>query len=668
MYNLVANNVTITGGKLFIGASTSPAGVNTFSIKGKAPEIELYKSSTISSNAIMWGDVICYGHVTIPQGCGFSVYDQDHSDVPYQLSIKGNLYHRGDLYAEKENSTILFDGNTSQVFESTGSYSDILDTAGISKMILNNASGLTLKGYGTQVSNNLNLVSGTLNIDTTLLILDGTITRNTGFLGGFTKSLMYIDGYNSCGTLVFETGKQMLSQFQLIRDGSVSLGSDLTILDDIDLSKGLFNIQNNTLTVSGTFSRTTPSVGLFTGTESSNMNVYGTGNAGTIYFDPTMNKLNRMNMNRTVNGEASLGSNLKIFDRVSFANGLLFTQSDTIFLQNSSILENEHNESCVIGKVQKRETVSTNSGNFGYAGFNISGGTDNLSETAVTRVTGNDGISVIEGNPSIAAYWDIETAGAQPTSGRDLTFKWFERFDNGVNLSSAQLWRSSDYGTTWQTIGSSSDYSSRTATQTANHFSRWTIAKASQLLPVSWLTTGVECDGNMNQVITWQTASETNNDYFTVYKSFDAIHFFEIGRIAGAGNSTTTNTYEYTDSIKSKTTTYYQIKQTDYNGQSTISRLMTSNCNLKNSEITLYPNPCNGKSILISTDQNIDNITLEIFDNIGQLISTHKNLSFSQESPMQIQLDLTNGIYYFSITSNGKVVKHEKMVIINSLY
>ena len=152
------------------------------------------------------GDVTCYGHVTIPQGCSFSVYDQDHSDVPYQLSIKGNLYHRGDLYAEKENSTILFDGTTPQIFESTGSYSDILDTMGISKMILNNATGLTLQGNGTQITNNLNLVSGTLNIDTTLLTLDGTITRTTGLLGGTTKSLMYIDGYDSCGTLVLKPG------------------------------------------------------------------------------------------------------------------------------------------------------------------------------------------------------------------------------------------------------------------------------------------------------------------------------------------------------------------------------------------------------------------------------------------------------------------------------
>ena len=256
----------------------------------------------------------------------------------------------------------------------------------------------------------------------------------------------------------------------MIRDGSVSLGSDLTILNDIDLSKGKFNIQTNTLTVSGTFSRTAPSMGLFTGTESSNMNVNGTGNAGTIYFDPTMNKLNMMSLNRTVSGEVSLGSNLQVFDRVTFTDGLLYTQSDTVFLKNSSILENEHNESCIIGKTQKRETLSTNSGNFGNSGLNVSGGTDNLSEIAVTRVTGNDGISAIQGNSSIAAYWDIETAGAQPVSGRNLTFNWFERFDNSLNLSCTQLWRSSDYGTTWQAIGPLSDYSSRTATQTATIF------------------------------------------------------------------------------------------------------------------------------------------------------------------------------------------------------
>ena len=177
----------------------------------------------------------------------------------------------------------------------------------------------------------------------------------------------------------------------------------------------------------------------------------------------------------------------------------------------------------------------------------------------------------------------------------------------------------------------------------------------------------IHCDGN-KPVVTWETASETNNDYFTVYKSFDALHFFEIGRVAGAGNSNTVNSYQYTDTLKSNKTTYYQIKQTDYNGQSTISNLMTSKCNLTDSEIALYPNPCNGKNILISTDQNMTNITLEIFNNIGQLVSVNKNLSFSQESPMQMQFDLSNGIYYFNILSNEQVIKHEKVVIINSLY
>lgn len=67
--------------------------------------------------------------------------------------------------------------------------------------------------------------------------------------------------------------------------------------------------------------------------------------------------------------------------------------------------------------------------------------------------------------------------------------------------------------------------------------------------------------------ITWSTASETNNDYFTLFRSPNGFEYWEIvGKISGAGNSNTPTTYSYVDINPSNGINYYVLKQTDYDG------------------------------------------------------------------------------------------------------
>ena len=68
--------------------------------------------------------------------------------------------------------------------------------------------------------------------------------------------------------------------------------------------------------------------------------------------------------------------------------------------------------------------------------------------------------------------------------------------------------------------------------------------------------------------ITWTTSSETNNDYFTLYRSPNGFEYLElVGTISGSGNSTMVNNYSYTDEYPSNGLNYYVLTQTDYNGE-----------------------------------------------------------------------------------------------------
>lgn len=89
--------------------------------------------------------------------------------------------------------------------------------------------------------------------------------------------------------------------------------------------------------------------------------------------------------------------------------------------------------------------------------------------------------------------------------------------------------------------------------------------------------------------LTWQTASETNNNYFTVEKSIDGLNFSSIGNLSGAGNSSSVLSYKLIDSSPTQDRiSYYRLKQTDYDGTFTYSDIVSVKPNVKKEIIGYY--------------------------------------------------------------------------------
>ena len=89
------------------------------------------------------------------------------------------------------------------------------------------------------------------------------------------------------------------------------------------------------------------------------------------------------------------------------------------------------------------------------------------------------------------------------------------------------------------------------------------------LTPVEMLSfTGVSDDNNVKLI--WETASETNNDYFRIERSEDGQLFEGIGTVNGSGNSSVIKNYEFTDYENfpgSSDILYYRLRQVDYDGK-----------------------------------------------------------------------------------------------------
>ena len=93
-------------------------------------------------------------------------------------------------------------------------------------------------------------------------------------------------------------------------------------------------------------------------------------------------------------------------------------------------------------------------------------------------------------------------------------------------------------------------------------------------LPISLISFQGEKNSSYNNLL-WTTASEKNNDYFSIEKTIDGVNFENIGNVKGAENSIYSNSYKLTDNNIESILNYYRLVQTDFDGKKTYSNLIS---------------------------------------------------------------------------------------------
>ncbi len=168
-------------------------------------------------------------------------------------------------------------------------------------------------------------------------------------------------------------------------------------------------------------------------------------------------------------------------------------------------------------------------------------------------------------------------------------------------------------------------------------------------VPVTWL--GLDIDKRTtSNVISWQTATEVNNDFFEVQYSIDGTDFLTIHRTDGAGNKNDLSTYSFEDFDHLGTKSYYRIKQVDFDGQFSYSDVKSITRRKLETEVSLYPNPVN-ESLNIQTDLN--NVDLRIVDALGKVyVANLSNLS-DQNGVMDVS-HLNPGVYFLEINRGSE--------------
>ncbi len=112
-------------------------------------------------------------------------------------------------------------------------------------------------------------------------------------------------------------------------------------------------------------------------------------------------------------------------------------------------------------------------------------------------------------------------------------------------------------------------------------------ANNSTPLPIELLSFNAYCNGSQVE-INWATASELNNDYFTIQKSVDGINFTDMTTVKGVGNSNAVLNYSAQDNNALSGVTYYRLTQTDYDGKVTIFPAKSVSCSDNSRYINVY--------------------------------------------------------------------------------
>ena len=193
-----------------------------------------------------------------------------------------------------------------------------------------------------------------------------------------------------------------------------------------------------------------------------------------------------------------------------------------------------------------------------YWMINRTNGASNVTVTLSYRTVGANGCSgVIDPAELVVARWD----GA--------------------------MWRNHGNG---GTIGVADDGTVVTAAAVTS-FSPFTLATLDLVnpLPIELVHFSATPKDKVVEV-NWTTLTEINNDYFVVERSADGNAFQVLGTTPGAGNSSQMLQYSWTDYSPLKGTSYYRLKQVDFDGSYSYSNTVAVSRDAFG-DLVIFPNP-----------------------------------------------------------------------------
>lgn len=473
---------------------------------------------------------------------------------------------------------------------------------------------------------------------------------------------------NWCGSVPSPTISAYLPSGGVAFQPAINSGGaqilDLTILNGATLTvaNGQSLASYGNWTNNGTFSPATNSTVVFTGTNASILS----GSSTTTFANAQLNNSNPASL--------TLARDMNINGNFTFTNGYVVTGANNVIFNDNATASGMSNASYVSGNARKvgDDAFTFPVGRSGYYAPIAISAPDNVAYYFTASYTFADpdasgytasAVGTGVNHVSRCEYWILDR-NPGPSSDETVTLSWGTPRSCGVtNLS--ELLVSGWSGAQWTNWGNgSTSGNTTTGSVTSNavsSFGVFTLASSTTNNPLPIELVTFDAIFKQDHIeISWKTATETNNDYFTIEKSLDGLNWHILSRQKGAGNSLVPLTYSLNDTSPNTGLQYYRLKQTDFNGTSTLSNIISVlvDESLDQTRLIVYPNPTDEFVTIkvISVEQTTANV--RITNSAGQVVQqgTLKNsqITFSM-------LTLPKGMYMVEVLLTDGILRSKLM-------
>lgn len=193
----------------------------------------------------------------------------------------------------------------------------------------------------------------------------------------------------------------------------------------------------------------------------------------------------------------------------------------------------------------------------------------------------------------------------------------------------------------------------------------WTLVDNSDPLPIELVRFAGECaDGKIE--IRWSTFTETNNDFFTVERSNNGTDFEIVDVIEGAGNSNQPLSYSVADELPYGGTSYYRLKNTDFDGKSEYSEVIAVTCGADANDFNFVNayDVDQSEIVVEFTGAENEDYKIMLYDASGRRALDFQGVAAEGMNKVRLPSgDLARGIYIINLSNDLK--NFSKRVMLN---
>ncbi|HUM48016.1 MAG TPA: hypothetical protein PLD84_13885, partial [Chitinophagales bacterium] len=171
--------------------------------------------------------------------------------------------------------------------------------------------------------------------------------------------------------------------------------------------------------------------------------------------------------------------------------------------------------------------------------------------------------------------WTISSTPSYTTGAYTVTlYNTAGSYTNSGGASSWTVMKSPTGTMSWALNGScSASTVSQVSRVGLSGFSDFATAQSAEILPVELISFTATISDHGNN-LDWITASEYNNDYFSLERSADGYQFAEINKQKGAANTMEEQHYHYLDGTPYAGINYYRLRQVNNDGSFFYSKVL----------------------------------------------------------------------------------------------